>query len=118
MSSITLGQIITFIKEISVFIGAVGVISAFIGKIFMKHVKTVLEPVNSSIKDLQDDIKKNSLSQDKNFLIKCFDDIERGVELSDITKERIHETMAEYESFGGNGYVHSRYEKLIKDGKL
>ena len=49
MENITIGQVVTFIIGLSTFIGALTGIFTFVGKIYEKQVKKIVEPINNSL---------------------------------------------------------------------
>lgn len=80
--------------------------------------KSEFEPIHEKLNGLEKNIIETRKEACKNFLVRCFEEIENGKELDDVILERVYETFAVYDGLGGNGYLHSRYEKLKKEGKL
>ena len=62
-----------------------------------------------------DDVDMNSC---KNFLVRFLADAEQGNEIDEIEKERFYEVYEHYTKKGGNSYIHDKYDKLKKSGKL
>lgn len=118
MENITIGQILAIIVFIVALIEGVSKLVNPSKKLLKSALKEEFEPIKQSIEDIHLEIKENSLNQSKNFLTKCFDDIENGKQYSDTTIERIYECFEDYEAKGGNGFIKKRFEKLKKEGKL
>jgi len=81
-------------------------------------IQNCLEPINNKLDALDKKIDANALEADKTILVRFLADIKNGRELTDIERERFHETCAHYESLHGNSYVHTEIDKLKKAGKL
>lgn len=118
MENITIGQISTFLGFLVVLIGSVLTILKYAKNGLKLALKDEFIPVKDELGKLDKKITLNTLNQDKNFLTKCFDDLERGVVLSDTTKERIFECMKDYKGNGGNSYIEHRFETLKKQGLI
>lgn len=118
MENITLGQISTFIGFLVVLIGSILSLLKYAKSGLKSALKDEFEPIKKELGNLDKKITLNTLNQDKNFLTKCFDDLERGVVLSDTTKERIFECMKDYKGNGGNSYIQHRFDSLKKEGKI
>ena len=58
------------------------------------------------------------LSSIKTDLVNFINDVENGIEKSDIQKLNAHELYDRYKVLGGNSYVHDHFEKLLKEGKI
>ena len=111
MENITIGQVVTFIIGLSTFIGALTAISAFVGKIYEKQVKKIVEPINNSLIEID-------LSQCKNFLVRFLSDVEQGNKIDEVEKERAYEVYEHYTKIGGNSYIHSKWVKLMEERKV
>ncbi len=118
MENITLGQIATIITFLSVFIGAIISLIAFSKTIISK----ILKPLNEKIDKLQkvSTEGRNNIELEliKIILIGFINDMEKGNEKTSIQKENAYELYDRYQALGGNSYVHDRFEKLIKEGKM
>lgn len=73
--------------------------------------KWLVEPTNKKIEAFE-------LSSIKTDLVNFINDMESGVEKSDIQKLNAHELYDRYKILGGNSYVHDHFEKLLKEGKI
>ena len=118
MENITLSQISTFLGFLVVLIGSVLTLLKYAKKGLKSALNDEFQPIKEELVSLDKKITLNTLNQDKNFLTKCFDDLDRGVSLSETTKERIFECMKDYRGNGGNSYIEHRFNTLKKDGLL
>lgn len=118
IKDLTLENLSTIILFLVAFIGGAIQLIKYSKTMLKSALKEEFEPIKSDINCLKNDLKQTRLESNKNFLVKCFDDLENGKYLSETTIERIHESFEDYEKIGGNGYIHSRYEKLKGEGKL
>lgn len=106
IENITLGQLSLALAFF------IGIITSF--KFFMKelqiYISKILQPINKKI----DNLELNSIKTDLvNFM--CL------AEKNDITREQkmnAYELYDKYSKLGGNSYVHDKWEKLRKEGKL
>ena len=106
MENISLGQIATIITFASIFIGAITTLIAF-SKSFISK---VLNPINQKI----DRLEKVSMKSRNNIELELI----KIILVTQIQKKNIYELYDRYKTLGGNSYVHDRWEKLIKEGKL
>lgn len=97
-------SIIKLIPEIATIITSSGVILVAIKK-------WLVEPTNKKIDTLE-------LSSIKTDLVNFINDLEKGIEKSEIQKLNAHELYDRYDKLGGNSYVHEHWEKLMKEGKI
>lgn len=107
MKDITLIDIATFIAFIVALIGGVEFLMARFKKVFDMQLK----PLNSKIDNIE-------LSNAKNFIVRTLADIEAGVFIDEVVKERFYENYEVYQKLGGNSYVKHKVEKLREEGKL
>lgn len=54
----------------------------------------------------------------KNYLVQAIAKVESGQNLTPVEKERYWENYDTYVKLGGNSYIHSKTERLEKEGKL
>ena len=113
------------LKEISIGLGIiVGIMSSsaylsqslkkYIGKLFDEKIS----PVNKSIDDVKDTVKRVDMESFKNYLARCLSDFDRDEELSETEKERFWENYEHYLENGGNSYIKHKVDKFISEGKL
>jgi len=72
----------------------------------------------SSFDSLKKALEKYQLTTDKRFLISELSEIKQGIEKNEQQKALIHEAKDEYNGFGGNSYVDTMYNDLLRAGKL
>lgn len=118
MQNITLGEIGTFLGFLVALIGSVLTILKYAKNGLKIALKDEFKPIKDELATLDKKITLNTLNQDKNFLTKCFDDLEKGVVLSETTKERIFECMKDYKGNGGNSYIEHRFDNIKKQGLI
>lgn len=108
LENITLGQIGTFVA----YVFALGTGCSYIVKQVKKAFDNGLKPITERI----DKIDKNTTM---NFLVRCFGEIDRGIQLDEATKMRVYEQYGHYiNDLKGNTYIHDTYERLKREGKL
>lgn len=118
MENISLGQIAAFITLLSIFIGAITGLITFI----KSSISKILKPIDQKI----DHLHKTSIESRNNIelelikmmLVSFMTDIEQGNPKSQIQKENAYELYDRYKTLGGNSYVHDKWQKLTKEGKL
>lgn len=118
MELITLGQIAAAIAFIVGLIKGIEYLCQKISHAATKWLQEGLEPINDKLDALDKKIDANELEADKTILVRFLADIKNGKELTDVERERLHETYAHYTSLHGNSYVHTEVEKLKEAGKL
>ena len=91
---LSLGELIT----------AISIIIVAVNKIF----KTKLDPINRSIKKIDE-------SQCKNFLVTFLKSIEKGEVMDETEIKLAHEVYDHYKNYlHKNSYIHDKWEKLMK----
>jgi len=119
MQDVTLGQINTIILFSSGFVSAVVVLLAYLKKGLRNALKEDFDSIKDELSILRKDINEIGISDCKNFLINCYAKIEKGQELDETEKERYSECYDLYTNkYHKNSYIHSKHEKLVKEGKL
>ena len=78
----------------------------------------VKKAIKAVIKPLEDKIDAYGSDNAKNYLVPFLSKVVRGEPIDEIELERFHEEYEFYLKHGGNSYVKSRVDKLIKEGKL
>ena len=107
---------------------ALAFLVSFIGSVLaiFKYAKSInkkiLKPINDKL-DKMDEvhlkmIENLEMSSIKTDLVNFINDIEHGVQKSQIQRMNAHELYDRYSKLGGNSYVHDHWEKLIKEGKI
>lgn len=106
MESITLGQILASITFIGAFIGGFKTIQNSV----VKAVDKTLKPINDKIDNLE-------LSSIKTDLVNFMALAEIG-QVSQEQIENAYNLFDRYDQLGGNGFIHAKWEKLKKEGKI
>ncbi len=118
MENVSLGQIVAILTFISVLIGSITTIIT----ILKKFISKILKPIEKKIDDLQENSSKSrnaiELELVKIILVNFVNDVDQGIEKTQIQKQNAYELYDRYKTLGGNSYVHDRWKKLIDDGKL
>mgnify|MGYP006916087467 CR=1 FL=1 len=106
MNNITLGQI----SEIVIFV--VGLIGGFktIKTTLTKSIDKTLQPLNTKI----DNLEMNSIKTD---LVNFMALVENG-QVSQEQLQNAYELFDRYSKLGGNSYIHDKWERLKKEGKI
>ena len=118
IENISLGQIAGIITFLSIFISAIAGLIAF----FKSFMAKILKPIDQKIERLEkvSTTNRNNIELEliKMFLVNFINDTEEGNPKSPIQKQNAFELYDRYLSLGGNSYVHDRWEKLLKEGKI
>lgn len=101
---------------------AISVIIAFLGRgkktadtLINKSFEKALEPIKTDLKNIKEDITRLDKNECKNYLTEFLEDMKKGVEKTDIEKQRATEVYDHYvKDLHLNSYVHSEWEKLMK----
>lgn len=119
MELITVGQIAAGVALIVGLVKGIEYLGQKLSAAATKWLHAGLEPTNKKIDDLKANIVEVDASQCKNFLVRFMADAEQGNPIDEIEKERFYETYAHYcDDLHLNTYIHDKYEKLKKAGKL
>lgn len=119
MELITVGQIAAGVALIVGLVKGTEYLCQRISAAATKWLQNGLEPTNKKIDELKANIVEVDASTCKNFLVRVMADIEQGNPIDEIEKERFYETYAHYcDDLHLNTYIHDKYEKLKKAGKL
>lgn len=129
MENINLGQISVALLFIYALIDV-------IDKLYTKFKKPVQSALNEEIKEelkpiidnqnktnekldvLNKKINEVDINRCKDFLVSFFSKVEKGEEIDEVELEHFYCVYEVYINKGGNSYIHSKYEKLKKEGKL
>ena len=106
MEKITLGEILTVIVFIGAFMGGFKTIKDTL----VKTIDRTLKPINDKIDNLEVSSIKTDLV---NFMALA--------EQEQVSREQIqnaYDLFDRYHKLGGNSYIHDKWEKLKKEGKL
>lgn len=106
MENITLGEISKTLAF------AVALISSIV---YLKN--AIIKAFNKQLEPIRKEIKENNLSSIKTDLINLMELADKG-EISQEQKLRLYELYDYYYLHGGNSYVHDKWERLKKEGKI
>lgn len=119
MENITIGQIYSLVLFLGGLIAAVIVLITYAKKGLKSALKEDFDGIKEQIKNMNDTICEIGISDCKNFMIHCYAKIEANQELDETEKERYSECYDIYTNkYHKNSYIHSKHEKLMKEGKL
>lgn len=106
MEKITLGEVLSVIVFIGAFIGGFKTIK----ETLVKTIDKTLKPINNKI----DNLELSSIKTDLvNFMALA--------EQKQVSHEQItnaYDLFDRYHKLGGNSYIHDKWEKLKKEGKI
>lgn len=117
MENITLGEIAKTLAFIVGIIGSIMYLKKGTIKGLSKVINEELNPIKKEIKEIKEETTKNNLSSIKTDLINLMELADRQI-ISIEQKMRAYELYDYYGKHGGNSYVHDKWEKLKKEGKL
>lgn len=117
MENITLGEIAKTLAFVVGIIGSILYLKKGTIKGLSKVINEELNPIKKEIKEIKEETTKNNLSSIKTDLINLMELADRQI-ISIEQKMRAYELYDYYSQHGGNSYVHDKWEKLKKEGKL
>lgn len=101
---------------IATIISSAGVIITTIIQVVNNNKK---DNINEKLNEIQDSINQVDVTNIKNFLVKCLDEVEAGEILGKTTEERFWEAYDLYSNkYKQNSYIHKRVQILKDDNKL
>lgn len=118
MESLTIGEIAIALAFVVGIITSITFLHKTMKDWLSKSLKGQLDSIDRKIDGLHDRINDVDIVSNKNFIIRFLADIDKGVWLDDVEKERFYEAYNHYIEINGNGYVKHKVEQLEKDGKL
>lgn len=115
-------DVFLILTSVAGIISAINIIITFIEKIkgpvnkaVKKEIETILKPINEKLEDIQEDIVRLDKNECKNYLTEFLEDLKKGIEKTDIEKQRATEVYDHYTNdLKLNSYIHSEWEKLMK----
>jgi hypothetical protein len=119
MQDITLGQISGALIFCIGLIGAVITMVHYFKKILDNTFKPTNDKIDNLEKNLANKIDKVDKNATMNYIVRCFNDIDRGIVLDSASKMRLKDQYEHYiKDLNGNTYIHDEYERLKREGKL
>ena len=86
---------------------------------FKKALDLALKPTNEKIDKIDKKVEKVDKNATMNYIVRCFNDLDKGVDLDGVAKFRLKEQYEHYiNDLHGNTYIHDEYERLKGEGKL
>ena len=118
MENWTVGQILATLTAIAGGLTALGVIMKKAGGAITKWLQLQLAPINTKLIELSDQTTENDKNRAMDFIVRFLADVEQGATIDEEEKKRFWENYDLYISLGGNSYIHSKVERLKKEGKI
>lgn len=113
--ALILTSIVGVISSINIIMSFIEKIKKPVDKIADKKIKEVLEPINTELKNIRQDVIRIDKNECKNYLTEFLEDIKKGIEKTDIEKQRATEVYDHYTNdLHLNSYIHTEWEKLMK----
>ena len=106
MENITIGDIGKVMAFAVAFLSSI----AYLKNVLTKSIDKTLQPINKKIDNLE-------LSSTKTDLVNFMSEVENG-QVSSEQVQNAYQLFDRYEKLGGNGFIHSKWEKLKKEGKI
>ena len=117
MENISIGQLA---KDLAFLVGLISSV-VYLKKGTIKGIASViderLDPIKKEVENLKEETSKNNLSSIKTDLINLMELADKK-EISPEQKMRSYELYDFYCTHGGNSYVHDKWERLKKEGKI
>lgn len=110
------------VSSLAAFLSSISIIMNFISKakkpvdyVVDKKFKEALEPIKLELTEIKEDIQRLDKNQCKNYLTEFLEDLKKGVEKTDIEKQRATEVYDHYRNdLHLNTYIHDEWEKYMK----
>lgn len=118
MQNVTLGEFSGWITLIAGLIIGTGAIYKALKNIITKMLETEFENVNKKLDDLNERIETVDVETCKNFLVARLAELEKGLQMDEIEKERFYEQYDHYKEKGGNSYIKRKVDAMETEGKL
>lgn len=118
MEQITLGQIAVAVAFFVALITGVSYLLKQIKAAIKSALKDEFKPINDKIDELGKHLDSVDMESCKNFLVSVLSDIEKGLDVDEIERERFWEQYQHYQKIGGNSYIKKKVDQLEKEGKI
>lgn len=118
MQDITLGQVATAVAFLVALVTGLGVLLSKIKQAIKDSLKDEFRPINTKLDSMEKKLTSVDMESCKNFLVSCISDVEKGLDFSEVEKERFLEEYEHYQKIGGNSYIKRKVEQLEKEGKI
>lgn len=117
MENITLGQIAAALAFLVGLIGSISFISVKLKNAVGNIISKEIEPIKKDIQEIKVIHQEDKLESVKRDLVNLMYLADRG-EISEEQKKLAHDLFDVYTSAGLNSYVHEKWERLVKEGKI
>lgn len=118
LEAITLGDIGVMVAFLVALISGVSILLNHFKKVIKTVVKDEIDPVNNRLSDLEKDLESVDMENCKNFLVRYLADVEQGLLIDEIERERFWEQYEHYTNKGHNGYIRNKVSRLQEKGLL
>ena len=113
--ALILTSIVGIISSINIIMSFIEKVKKPVDKIADKKIKEVLLPINQELKKIREDVNRIDKNECKNYLTEFLEDMKKGIEKTDIEKQRATEVYDHYTNdLHLNSYIHTEWEKLMK----
>lgn len=116
--NITLEQVATALGWLVGVGGSLAAIIAYIRKLLKAFFKEQLEEMNHRFDRVEKRIDEVDMETTKNFLVSILAQIDSGLSIDEVQRERFYEQLDHYFGKGGNSYIQARVNALKNQGKL
>ncbi len=118
-------KMLTIILSLATFLNSITIILNFLGKakkpadkIIENKFKEELAPIQKDLKEIKNDIRRLDKNQCKNYLTEFLEDLKKGVEKTDVEKQRATEVYDHYiKDLHLNSYIHDEWQIYMKKGE-
>lgn len=118
MGQITLEQVGTALAWFVGVGGSLGAIIVFIRKMLKAFFKEQLETMNHRFDRVEARLDEVDRESTKNFIVSILAQLDSGLEIDEVQRQRFYEQFEHYLKAGGNGYIQARVNELKAAGKL
>lgn len=108
-------SVATFFNSILAIMNFVSKAKKPVDNVVDKKFKEALQPIQSELIGIKEDIQRLDKNQCKNYLTEFLEDLKKGVEKTDIEKQRATEVYDHYRNdLHLNTYIHDEWEIYMK----
>lgn len=118
MGNITFGQAAEWLSLIAAVLVASGVIYKKIKEGIAKMLESEFGAINNKLDALSSRIDTVDIETTKNFLVARLSELDRGMTMNEVEKERFWEQYDHYTEKGGNSYIKRKVDELEQEGRL
>lgn len=108
-------SVATFLNSISMIVNFINKAKEPVNTAVDKKFKEALQPIQCELIGIKEDIQRLDKNQCKNYLTEFLEDLKKGVEKTDIEKQRATEVYDHYRNdLHLNTYIHDEWEIYMK----